>query len=227
MGQGVGRIKIDVATLRRIFAANQRFRQSMGVFDIVNTEPTLDTKTVFIGRPIAALHRDNVIVPDLVGNLAAYTAVGADTRDFAKRPRYSNALFVHPCCFHQRAGRAGLNTLAARDTGAVPHWVIEVKNDFGLMPAPGHTDHIIDLHLTTGAYAQIAVDTGVQCHVHCGMARVRCRSGASRKSTCLDAQAVSPLPEAGVAVVRDFAPGLICKQQFHHHALCCFGPLTD
>jgi hypothetical protein len=63
------------------------------------------------------------------------------------------------------------------------------------MAAPRHADHVVDLHLATGADAEIALDAGVEVHRHGGMATVGRRRRAARKAAGLELLAGDDLPE--------------------------------
>ena len=53
-----------------------------------------------------------------------------------------------------------------------PIGIVEIEDDFFAVAAPGHADDIVDLDFTAGAYAQIALNAGVEIDRHGGMAAV-------------------------------------------------------
>src|SRR5437879_4520160 len=97
--------------------------------DIVEAETALYAEPVLIRRSVAAVDRNDLVILDLVGELAADTAIGADAVDFAVGCVGVDALGIDLARGHQRAGRAGLDAFAAGDAGAVAHRVIEVEDD--------------------------------------------------------------------------------------------------
>src|SRR5262249_54753849 len=119
---------------------------------------------------------------------------------------------------HQRAGRAGLHALAAGDAGGLPHRVVEVEHDLLGDAAAGHPDHIVDLHLATGAHAQIALDAGVEVDRHGRMAAVGLRRAAAREAAGFDLLARRSLPEFRLRIMRDVGRRLVGEQQLDHHA---------
>ena len=64
--------------LRDAVLADQRLGQPVGVVGVVEAEAALDAEPVVVGRPVAALDRDDAVVLDLVGQLAADPAIGAE-----------------------------------------------------------------------------------------------------------------------------------------------------
>ena len=61
MRVGVGRVDIGVV-LRDAFLADQRLGQPVGMVDIVKAKAALDAEPVVIGRAVAAIDRDDMIV---------------------------------------------------------------------------------------------------------------------------------------------------------------------
>ena len=61
----------------------------------------------------------------------------------------------------QRAGGAGLNTLAAEGTGRIAQLAVELGGDLGVEAAIHHADRVIALLLGAHAHAAIAGDTQV------------------------------------------------------------------
>src|SRR5207245_3882963 len=123
MRVGIGRIDIG-AVLGDAVLADQRLGQPVGVVGVVEAEAALDAEPVVIGRPVLALDRDDAVVADLVGQLAADAAVGAHAVDLAFGAVRVNAVRVDHGRRHQRAGRAGLHAVAASPTWAVAPRVV-------------------------------------------------------------------------------------------------------
>src|SRR5205807_8715202 len=127
--------------------------------------------------------------------LAAGPAIGAEAVALAVGLVATDASLADEARRHQRARRAGLHALAAGDAGRAAHRVVEIEHDLLAMTASGHADNVIDLHFAAGAYAQIAVDAGVELHRHRGMAAVGRRRQAARKAARADIDRVRPLPQ--------------------------------
>src|SRR5690625_700240 len=167
--------------LGRIFTPDHRLRQPMRVRDIVKAETALDAEAVLVRRAVDAVHPGDMLLPllisaDLVADLAADTAIGTDRGDLAVHgSRITPLLLVEDRGFHHGAGRAGLHAFAAADTGAESHRVIKVEDDLRIMAALRHADDVIHLHFAAGAYAEIAMNTGVEVDPHCRMAAIKRR----------------------------------------------------
>ena len=183
MGVGVGRVDVGVV-LGDAVLADQGLGQPVGVVDIVEAEPALDAEPVVVGRAVLALDRDDAVVLDLVGQLAADAAIGADAVDLAVGSVGVDAVGVDQGRRHQRAGRAGLDALAAGDAGAVAHRVVEIEDDLFVVAAGRHADHVVDLDLAAGAHAEIALDAGVELHRHRRMAAVGRGAERAAESGC-------------------------------------------
>ncbi len=216
MGVGVGRIDVGVV-LRNAVLADQRFGQPVRMVRIVEAEAALDAEPVVVGRAVPAVDRDDMVVLDLVGQLAADAAIGADAVDLAVGGVGIDAVGVDQGRRHQRAGRAGLHALAAGDAGAVAHRVVEIEHDLFAMAARRHADHVVDLDLAAGPDAQIALDAGIELHRHRRVAAVGYRSRMLRKAALPDIEPVGPLPEARVGVVGGCPRRLVADQQLEHH----------
>src|SRR3954454_9631084 len=156
MGQRVGRVDRDIVLADPVLA-DQGFGQPVRVVHIVEAEPALDAEPVVVGRPVLALDRDDVVVLDLIHQLAADAAIGADALDLPVRRVAIGAVLVDPARRHQRPGRAGLHAFAASDAGRAAHRVVEIEHDLFAVAAPGHADNVVYLDLVTGPHAQIAV----------------------------------------------------------------------
>ena len=72
---------------------------------VVKPEATLHAQTIMVGRPVAAFHIDNLVVLEVVGQLAADAAIGADRVDlFISRDTVPHAVFVNQGGGHQGPG---------------------------------------------------------------------------------------------------------------------------
>src|SRR4029434_2181959 len=102
-------------------------------------------------------------------DLGATGLVGHAPRDVARR--------------HQRAGRTGLDALAARDARRVAHRVVEVEHDLGVTAPERVADDVVHLLLATGANAALALNAGVEVHGHRRMRKVldRLRAGVEAR----------------------------------------------
>src|ERR1044072_7358726 len=183
--------------------ADERLHQSLGIVHVVEAEAPFHAEALLVRRAVLAGDGDDLVVLDLIGELAADAAIGADAVDFAVGLAGKEIVLVHHRRRHQRAGRAGLHALTARNARAVPHRVVEVEHDLFVVAAPRHADHVVDLHLAAGADAQVAPDTGAELNRHRDMAAVwrgllRARGQTARH----DAHAIRPDPELGAGIVR-------------------------
>ena len=190
------RIHHRVPTLGRVFAANQRFGETLGVVGVIKTVSAFDAQAFVVGRAIAALDKKNFVVFDVVGQLTTDTAIRANRLDLLVWQRECRVARRHEC-----SGRACLNALATGHAGAGTHGVIHVKHNLGLVAAKRETNHIVDLLVATGAQTARALDTGIQIHGDGGVAQVRRRLRAGRKSRLAKAQLGRPLINLVVACV--------------------------
>ena len=108
----------------------------------------------------------DLVILDMQPNLTADAAIGAQRVYMAVGLGVLHASVVHHAFLDQRSGRADLHTFTTRHTGTVAHRVVEIESDFGIGASKRHPDHIIDLHLTACPHTEIAVDTGIQVHMH-------------------------------------------------------------
>ena len=154
-----------------------------GVGHVVEAETPLDAQPLVVGGAVAALHRDDLVVLDLVADLAADAAVGADARHLVERETAVDPGLVHERRLHQRPGRTRLHALPAGHAGARTHRVVEVEDDLRADAAVGHADDVVDLHLAARPHAEVAVDAGVEVDPHRGMAGVGrgARGGAGKR----------------------------------------------
>ena len=237
MGEGIRGIDLTVGRLRRVVSPDERRGEAMGMGHVVEAEPTLHAQTVVVGGAVAALHRGYHstfgptlgrtlgVVLDLIGDLAADPAIGAHALHLVELEPAVDAGLVDQRRLHQRAGRARLDAFSAGDAGARAHLIVEVENDLRADATVGHADDVVDLHLAARTHAEIAMDAGVEVDPHRGVARVGSDRGAAREAALGDVQALGPLPQPGVVLVRDLAWRLVGHQHLHHHAARGFRPL--
>src|SRR5690606_12110668 len=130
--------------------------------DVIEAEAPFDTKPIFVGRTVTTVDIENPVAFDVHLGLAANTAVRTNRVDGFLLERNALARRIEQVGLHQRAGRAGLYALAARNAGRVPHALVEVEHRLGVEAAIGHADDIVHLHLAAGAHAQAALDARVE-----------------------------------------------------------------
>ena len=87
MGEGIGRIDLVVGILLRIRQPHQRLGQAVRMVDVVEAEAALDAEPIVVGRAVAALGIDHLLVLDLIGDLAADAAERAERIDLRGRHR--------------------------------------------------------------------------------------------------------------------------------------------
>ena len=218
MAERVRRVDLVVPAFRGVRLADQRPRQAMAVMDIVETEAPLHAEPVPIGRAVPAVDRNDLLVLDVEGDLAADTAIGAQAGDLPVGRSDVALRSIQHRSRHQCAGRAGLHALSAGDAGRRTHGVAHVEDDRRVRTASGHADHVVHLNLAAGADAQGAVDAGVQVDRHRRVAVVRRGRGTPREAAIRDAQRIGPPPESGRRVVRVRSRRLVGDEQFHDHA---------
>ena len=85
MRERIGRIDLVVGILLRIRQPHQRLGQPMRMMDVVEAETAFDAEPVVVGRPVAALGVDDLLVLDLIGDLAADAAERTQRVDLAVR----------------------------------------------------------------------------------------------------------------------------------------------
>ncbi len=219
MGERIGRIDLVVGILLRIRQPHQRFGQPMRMMDVVEAEAALDAEPVVIGRAVAALGVDHLLVLDLIGDLAADAAERAQRIHLPVGIGDAGLVLVEHHRRHQRAGRAGLHAFAAGHAGRFPHRIVEVEHDLGLVTAIGHADHVVDLDLAAGAHAQPALDAGIEIDAHRRMAGVGLPAFRGREPALGHLDLFGPVPEFRIGIVRGLARRLVGDQKLHHHLL--------
>ena len=124
---------------------------------VVEAVAALDAQAPVVGRAVAAFDEEDLVVLDVVGQLAADAAVRAERLDLLVGHRERDVARRH-----QRAGRAGLHAFAAGDAGRVAHRVVHVEDDLRVVAAEGQADDVVDLLVAAGAHAARALDAGVE-----------------------------------------------------------------
>ncbi len=196
------------ASARRI----KRLRQAMRMVRVVEAVAALDAQASVVGRAVSPFDIEDLVVLDVVGELAADAAirahrfdllVGHGERGVARR--------------HQRAGRAGLHAFAAGDAGRCAHRIVHVEDDLRVLAAEGQADDVVDLLVAAGAQAACALDAGVEVDRDRGVRHVLRRLRARGEARLADAEFFGPLVE--LVVARVVALGHVGQQQFEHHLL--------
>src|SRR5580704_8990982 len=200
--------------------ADHRLQQALRIGDIVEAEAALDAEPVLVGRAVPAFDRDDLVVLDLVSELAADAAIRANAVDGAVRLAFVDIVVVNHRRRHQRAGRTGLHALAAGNAGRRTHRIVEIEHDLFEMAAAGHADHVVDLNFAAGADAEIALDAGVEIDRHGDVAAVGLRHFGRLALGKAAGHGLEPphgLPKLGIRIVRDFDRRLIGKQKLGDH----------
>ena len=225
MGPGIGGIDLVARVLGHVGQAHQWLGQPVRVMDVIEAEAALDAEPVAVGRAVAALGIDDLLVLDVVGDLAADAAIGAERIDLPVGPDGARLVLVEEGGGHQRAGRAGLDAFAAGDAGRLTHRVVEIEDDLGAGAAIGHADHVVDLDLAAGPHAQATLDAGVEIDAHRGVADIRAPALGRGEAAFGDAGPLGPVPEFRGRIVRGLARRLVGDEQLHHHLAGLLGPL--
>ena len=171
----VVRIDGEVLVLGDARLADQRLRQAVLVLHVVEAVAPLDAQAARVRRTVLALHEEDLVVLDVVGELAPDAAVRAHRVD-----RLLGTTLRDLARGHQRAGRTRLDAFAAGHAGRVAHRVVEVEHDLRVTAAKGVADDVVDLFLAAGAHAAAALDAGVEVDRNRGMRDVLRPAGAGR-----------------------------------------------
>src|SRR6056297_2500028 len=219
---------IDIEALwRSVLAADKRLGQAVRVVDIVVAKAPLDAESPLVGRAIDALDILYLAVLDLERDLTADAAERADALHFVVMVCAITLLpVVERAGRHQRAGRTGLYAFAAGHAGALAHRVVEIEDRIGIVAAPGHADHVIDLHIAAGADAQVALDAGIKVDAHRNVAVIEQRHARLfqfGKAAMGHAVGVGHVPQVAGGIMRGVALGLVGKQHLDHHLARGFG----
>ena len=87
MGERIGGVDVVADLLRHALLSDQRHGQTVGMADIVEAEAALDAEAILVGGAVSPAHIADLVVPDVIGDLAADAAIGADAVDRADRSR--------------------------------------------------------------------------------------------------------------------------------------------
>ncbi len=134
---------------------------------VIETVAAFHAQTRLIGRAVTAFHEENLVVFDVIGELAADAAIGAQRVHRLVGHGQSNFAGRH-----QRAGRARLHTLAATYASGCPHRIVHVENDLGVLAAGGEADDIVYLLIPARPHAAGALDTGVEVDCDRGVRKI-------------------------------------------------------
>ena len=140
---------------------------------------------------------------------------------------------------HQRTRGAGLHTLSAGHARAVAHVVVQVEDDLAVGSAQGVADDVVDLLLTAGAHAAVALDACIKIHGDGRMRNVRFElltTQGFKPGPHGNVEACSPVAEFTVLARTIFdAVGIIPfvadirhirQQHLDHHILALDGTLA-
>ena len=217
MCRRVRRVNFVVPAFADTVLADQRNRQPIGVVHVVQPEAALHTKALFIGRTVAAIDLDDLVVFQVIRDLTADTTERTDAVYGLVGGADAHASFINHSGGQQCAGRTGLHAFPAGHACGLAHRVIEIEDNFRIRPPHGHPDHIVGLHFPAGTDTQVAVNAGVEVHRHCGMAHIGGWGVAAREPASGHGGAIGPLPEFGITVMRRGTIGLVGNEQFEHH----------
>ena len=200
---------------RHPFAPDQRLGEAFRMVDVIEAEAPLHAESALVRRTLAALHAQDAVLLDVVGEQAPHPAVRTGGLDLLVRN-----LQPHVFRRHQRPRRAGLHALPAGHAGAGSHLVVEVKDDGGVVAAIRVADHVVDLHLAAGPHAACALDAGVELHSHRRVRHVLLRLVPPLKPGLRDSELFRPNVQFGALCVGRFSLlRHVREQQFHHHLL--------
>src|SRR6185312_13318658 len=171
----IRRVNKLVRHLRHAVLADHRLQEALWIVHVVEAEAALDAEPVLVGRAVLAGDGDDLVVLDLIGELAADAAIGTDTVDGAVGLAFVDVVLVDHRRRHQGAGRAGLHALATGNAGRLPHRIVEIEHDLLGVAAAGHADDVVDLHFAAGADAEIALNAGVEIDRHGDVASIGLR----------------------------------------------------
>src|SRR5688572_26973182 len=184
----------------------------MRVMRIVEAVAAFHAEATLVRRAVLAVHEEDLVFLDVVGEQAADAAerahrvdglVGLLQADAARR--------------HQRAGRAGLHALAAGDAGRLAHRVVEVEYRHRAVAAVGVADDVVHLHFPAGAHAARALDAGVQVDGNGGVRQIRLYRSSFFETRFADPDALRPVLQ--LVVERVLLVGHVGEQQLQHQLL--------
>jgi len=146
-----------------------------------------------VGGAVAALHVNDLLVLDVISELAAHAAERADrvhrpVGDFERGVARG----------HQCACRASLHALAARYAGAQTHGIVEVEHDLGMLAAESVADDVVDLLFAAGAETPRALDAGIQIDRNGRMRNIHGRLSPRGEARLAHLQLAHPLIQLGI-----------------------------
>src|SRR5262245_34216567 len=119
----IGGIDNIVGMLAHTILANERIKQAMRVMHVIETEAALDAKPVLVRGAIAAAYVKELILLDMISELAADAAVRAHAVHLAIGKLGADVRFIDESRRHERAGWTGLYAFPAGDAGRRSHRV--------------------------------------------------------------------------------------------------------
>src|SRR5207253_2135219 len=192
--------------------ADQRRGQSLAVMNVVEAEAPLDAKALAIGDAVASFDAHDTIVGDVIGELAANTAIRTHRRDgLVHRDQ------IGVVRRRERTGGAGLHAFAARDAGGYTHRIGKIEYDLRARAAKRVADDVVDLFFAAGAYASRALDAGVEIDCHRRMREVGRRLRAGLEARHADLQPSLPVIELRIELVNPLRH--VRGQHFDHQLL--------
>ncbi len=215
-----------VRRLRRVVAADERLRQPLGRRDVVVAEAAFHAEPILVRVAVAPVDLHDAVVFHGDRGLTADAAERAQRVDDLVELLHGalRRRLVHQRLLVQRAGRARLDALAARDARREAHRVVDVEHRHGVAAAQPHADDVVDLHFAARAHARAACDAGVEIHGDRGVRDVELgllvlavefRGIAVAAG---DAHRRGPLPERRLIVGPFLARTHVAREQLEHHA---------
>ena len=108
---------LNVTRLWSVIATDKRFGHPVWVCLIIKAETSFDAQTIIVCRAITPVGGDDFVALDVIGNLTANATERATAINLFVRKFGAHTFGVEQTVFHQRTGRARLDTLAATDAG--------------------------------------------------------------------------------------------------------------
>src|SRR6185312_8060806 len=98
----IARIDHLMRDLRHAVFSDHRPRQAIRIGDVVEAEPALDAQPVLVGRTVLAGDGNDLVVLDVVGELAADAAIRAYAVNFAVGKFRAHVVLADKRSRHQR-----------------------------------------------------------------------------------------------------------------------------
>ena len=118
MRPGIRRVDEFVRDFRHALLADHRLQDALRIVHVIEAEAALHAEPVLVRRTVLAVDVEQLVVLDIVGELAADAAIGANRIHLLVGIFGADIVGVDERGRHQRAGRAGLHAFAAGDAGA-------------------------------------------------------------------------------------------------------------